>query len=65
MSFFAIDDNLLINIDRIDRVEQKVSNNNVKIIIYVNGKRLEVKRDIKKFLDMIKHIGTEETTRAW
>lgn len=62
--FFAIDDNILININRIDRVEQKTIGN-VKVIAYVNGRRHEVKRDVERFLNIVKNTGKEETTRAW
>ncbi len=60
MSFFAIQENVLVNTDEISSVEQKIIEGRIEIVVTTGNKEFVVERNPQEFVDLIKNIGTTE-----
>ena len=61
MSFFPVNNNTLVNIDKLDSVEQKVIEGKAYIIATVGQKEFIVRDNIDQFLTLVKNTGKNET----
>ena len=64
MSFWAVDDNTYINIDRIDSVQQRALNGFPIVYAYVNNREYVIKSRVEDFLRIVRELGTEVQTWA-